>query len=140
MTNKKQLFETVEGICELNNKWGNTHGTHDAKLGASLLIEEALEGICVVNAKEVSRNIVSKYYLADPEPVDSFDSACDAIYISIGNLHKMGLTPHQIADGLAAVHKCNLAKSGTQDSHGKITKPTDFVGPEDKLQSIIDNH
>ena len=40
---------------------------------------------------------------------------------------------------IGAVTEANLQKlTMPKDEHGKLTKPADFVGPEIKLQAILD--
>ncbi len=71
--------------------------------------------------------------------VDRFDKALDSIYIAIGSLHKLGLTPANIVDGLQVVHTANLQKLGAKDSAGKVTKSATFQPPESQLQLILDS-
>ena len=92
--------------------------------------------------KENAREIVHVSGLRStddlPADVHAFDSLLDGLYITIGELHKLGLTPHQMVEGLAVVHQANLQKSGTKDANEKIVKPTNFVSPEPELQLILD--
>lgn len=103
--------------------------------------------------KEVARTIVkdatSPYYISrDSEElrtqnplsdVDRLDKACDAIVFAIGSMAKLGLTPSQIEEALYIVTSANLQKLDMpKDDHGKLTKPADFVGPEIKLQELLD--
>lgn len=150
MTNKKQAFNLIESICYINEKvWNNAHGSYDAKKEAAYPIEEALEGfknldrldfdVYEYSPKEVSREIVAIASGDEKiEDVDAFDKHLDIIYFSIGSLHKLGLTPPQIVEGLQAVHDANCAKIGEKDAHGKITKDKSFVNPEPVLQKILD--
>ncbi len=70
--------------------------------------------------------------------VDRFDKAIDAIYFAIGSMHKLGLSPYQIVEGIQVVHEANIAKSGEKDSNGKVIKTNDFLEPEPRLQEILD--
>jgi predicted HAD superfamily Cof-like phosphohydrolase len=146
MQNKKQLFNLVEDIYTLNRKqWDNQPGTYNPELAASLLIEEALELLNDISPKDNAREIVAVSKMrsgADSvAPVNSFDGLLDSLYITIGELNKLGVTPHQLVDGLQIVHNANKQKSGTKDSNGKVIKPSDesFVPPEEALQRILDN-
>jgi len=141
MQTKKQAFELISDIMTLNQKqWNNPRFSFDPNASAALRIEEALETIGVTDAKEAARGIVdeaSKIF-TPPAEVDQLDSILDDIYICVGEAHKLGLTPHQLVDALQAVHNANKLKAGDKDSEGKVTKPKDFVGPETKLQTILD--
>lgn len=164
MIHKKQAFNILEDICKLNNNvWGNPKGSYNDAKESAYQIEEALEGLntpeyimslldgtaeeflTVKNEspKELSNSIVEAAYSADMsgapmDDVDRFDKHLDSIYFNIGSLHKLGLSPAQIVEGLQVVHNANLQKSGLKDSNGKVGKPTDFIGPEPELQKILD--
>ena len=159
MQNKKQLYNLFVDIAKLNNDaWDNKPGTYDSNNAAALVIEEALEKLtlsdklanqlgCGNTPKELARHIVSlttgvnvdRSLNADVPPVGALDSSLDVIYIEVGNLHMLGLSPAQMVEGLAVVHTANLQKSGAKDANGKVTKSTDFVNPEPLLQIILDN-
>lgn len=162
MRHKKQLFELFESIARLNEKvWNNPKGSYDAEKAAALQIEESLEGgnslehlmrLVTPGAKEdeyigddpktIARLIASaafdKELSGQIEDVDAFDKHLDTIYIAIGELHKLGLNPDQMVDGLQIVHDANTQKSGEKDSEGKVIKPEGFIPPEEKLQKILD--
>ena len=70
--------------------------------------------------------------------VDRFDKHLDIIFYSIGSLHKLGLLPEQIIEGLQVVLDANLAKSGEKDENGKVIKSESFIPPEKRLQLILD--
>ena len=99
------------------------------------------EELC--NPKEISRQIVRLAEM-DSKPtnipdVDRLDKACDAVVFAIGSMAKLGLTPAQIIEAMNIVTEANLQKlSMPKDEHGKLTKPANFVGPETKLQAILD--
>ena len=96
--------------------------------------------------KEISREIIqissfSAHDVFDEkeiQDVDRFDKSIDAIYFAIGSMHKLGLSPTQIVEGIQVVHNANLAKSGEKDSNGKVIKTNDFLEPEPLLQKILD--
>jgi len=92
--------------------------------------------------KETAREIVESLAV-QPEKVSEvacFDSLLDDWYIIVGDMHKLGLTPTDMVDGLAVVHKANSMKAGTKDEAGKIVKQDgwEVYAPEPELQSILD--
>jgi len=74
------------------------------------------------------------------KPVDQLDALLDLIYVSIGSLHKLGLSSPQMIEALQIVQDANAQKSGSKNADGKVTKPKNFIPPEEKLQEILDNH
>jgi len=139
MLHKKQAFTLLEDICEINQThWHNPRGSYNPEAGATLLVEEALEAVGVDDAKNLARSIVSDAPAQTIADVDYFDAMLDTIYVAVGELHKLGLRPSQIVDGLQIVHNANSSKPGDKDSEGKVTKPDGFVGPEVKLQLLLD--
>lgn len=88
-------------------------------------------------AKEGSLDCDSNFEISE---VDRLDKGCDQIIFAIGGLAKLGLTAQQITQALNTVMEANNAKLGMpRDEHGKLMKPEGFVGPEAKLQVILDN-
>ena len=70
---------------------------------------------------------------------DRLDKAIDAIVFAVGSIAKLGLTSEQAIEAIKVVTDANLQKlSMPKDEFGKLTKPADFVGPEAKLQEILD--
>ena len=89
-------------------------------------------------AKEGSYNADSTFRIPD---VDRLDKAIDAIVFAVGSIAKLGLTPPQIREAIEIVTTANLQKlSMPKDEHGKLTKPANFVGPETKLQALLDSN
>jgi len=150
MINKKQSYTLIEDICKINKAWGNTPGSYDDALQSSMQIEEALEGFDTPGhgmtldsdtPKEMSRHIMTWATIEGGaiSDVDRFDKHLDSIYLNYGALFQLGLTPAQMVEGLQVVHEANLQKlHAPKDDKGKITKPTDFTPPEDRLQAILD--
>lgn len=107
-------------------------------------IEEALESIGTSLPKETSREIVESLSV-EPEKVTEvacFDSLLDDWYIIIGDMHKLGLEPSQMVEGLQVVHDANMMKGSKKDSEGKIIKPEmweELYAPEKHLQKILDD-
>lgn len=106
----------------------------------NLLIEEPIDGYSKAKAKDLSRAIVTLVNQDDVLlDVDRLDKACDAVVFAFGSMFKLGLTPEQAARAVSVVMLANQAKlSMPKDVHGKLTKPAGFVGPEEKLQQILD--
>ena len=144
-----------------NHDAGLTDKPYDDFLESSLQVEEALEGFYHLpdlaevlevpkdsNPKHISRAIVAianvgnygdaiEHSLTD---VDRLDKACDAVVYAIGSMTKLGLDAQQITKALNIVMVANNAKliNKTVDSSGKLNKPSDFKGPEEALQKILD--
>ena len=153
----------VQQIYDFNKQAGLLEKGYDDFLESSFQIEEALEGFGdlpylqvrlhsegkhyeeLCNPKEISRQIVRLAEM-DSKPtnipdVDRLDKACDAVVFAIGSMAKLGLTPDQIVEAMHIVTEANLQKlSMPKDEHGKLTKPANFVGPETKLQALLDSN
>ncbi len=122
MLHKKQAFEHIQRTVQWNTTRGNTTDTLDWNLEISMLQEELDE------LREAA---------AANDTVAIFDALMDLEFVLRGSCGKFGLTPDQQVDGYEAVLQANETKSATKNAVGKITKPTDFVGPEAKLQAIL---
>ena len=153
----------VQQIYDFNKQAGLLEKGYDDFLESSFQIEEALEGFGdlpylqvrlhsegehyeeLCNPKEISRQIVRLAEM-DSKPtnipdVDRLDKACDAVVFAIGSMAKLGLTPAQIIEAMNIVTEANLQKlSMPKDEFGKLTKPANFVGPETKLQALLDSN
>lgn len=143
----------VEDIYAFNIKAGLLEKGYDDFLESSFQIEEALEGFdmyeldlsingpeSTINPtpKELSRHIVNSCYNVQLSDVDRLDKAIDAIVFAIGSIAKLGLNVEQIHRAIGVVTEANLAKLDCpKDEFGKLTKPADFIGPEEKLQGIL---
>lgn len=111
---------SIESTVEWNQIRGNTPDTFDINLEIAMLKEELNE------------------FIEATTDVDRFDALLDLKFVLIGTLSKMGLDANQIRRGYSAVLSANNTKSKTKNAAGKITKPANFVGPEAKLQAILD--
>ena len=150
----------VQQIYDFNKQAGLLEKGYDDFLESSFQIEEALEGFPKLqnlaniltdeesedrvrddaSPKNISRAIV-RYVIGDTpiSDVDRLDKAIDAIVFAIGSIAKLGLSPAQITRAIDVVTEANLQKlSMPKDEHGKLQKPANFVGPEAKLQAILD--
>lgn len=124
MRHKKQSFEQIERTIEWNELRGNTPDTLDYQLEIDMLQEELNE---------------FKLAVAEGNRVAMFDALLDLDFVRIGTLGKMQINAHTQVDGYEAVLKANESKSATKNAAGKITKPEDFVGPEVKLQELLNS-
>ena len=144
----------VDTIFAFNKQAGLLDKPYDDFLESSFQIEEALEGFPMntlaqvlgktqdyANPKDISRLVLqySQDFSADLSDVDRLDKACDAIVFAVGSIAKLGLTAAQASEAVSIVMEANMAKlTMPKDSHGKLMKPADFVGPEAKLQALLD--
>ena len=122
MLNKKQSFEQIERTIKWNTIRGNTPDTLDYQLEIDMLQEELNE---------------FKLAVEQNNRVAMFDALLDLDFVRIGTLGKMQIDPYTQVDGYEAVLKANESKSSTKNAAGKITKPTDFVGPEAELAKLL---
>lgn len=152
----------VQQIYDFNQQAGLLDSGYDDFRESSFQIEEALEGfpsrnllmlsqrlgIASESPKDVSRVIAliargypneAYYEVRDLSDVERLDKAIDAIVFAIGSIAKLGLNVEQIHRAVGVVTETNLQKlTCPKDKHGKLSKPADFVGPEAKLQAILD--
>ena len=154
------MLNPIKEIVKWQRDAGNAAKPYDDFLESSFQIEEALEGLKDIpylqvrlhsegksieelqTPKECSRQIVRLAMMDNKDPlddVDRLDKACDAVVFAIGSMTKLGLDHHAITKALNIVNDANKAKLGmSRDAEGKLLKPEGFVGPEVKLQEILD--
>lgn len=123
MKHRKQAMEQIERTVRWNEIRGNTSKTLDWELEINMLQEELDE---------------LKLAIEQNNEVKIFDALMDLEFVLRGTCGKFKLTPELQVDGYEAVIEANEKKSSEKNSDGKITKPIDFVGPEAKLQKILD--
>lgn len=151
----------IDRIYDFNRDAGLLEAGYDDFLESSFQIEEALEGfdlteLCkvldlphVFTSKDISRMIVNTAGPNREDPfkaytplsdVDRLDKACDAIVFAIGSIAKLGLTPEQASRAIHIVMDANQAKlkNRQMDTAGKLIKSDNFVGPEPRLQELLD--
>ena len=141
----------VKLIYQFNQKAGLLEAGYIDEKECAFPIEEMLEalnttslcdtlGVPGANPKMLSRRIMS--LASTPMSItdlDRLDKHLDAIVYCFGSIFKLGLTPQQALAALEIVAQANMQKlSVGTDDHGKQMKPTNFVGPEEKLQAILD--
>jgi predicted HAD superfamily Cof-like phosphohydrolase len=141
----------VNQIHEFNSQAGLLDKPYNDYLESSFQIEEALEGFTdlpqlasLLGVQEATPKYLSRAIIAtanngsDLTDVERLDKACDAIVFAFGSIFKLGLNPEQAARAVSIVMSANLAKlSMPKDEFGKLTKPTNFVGPEAQLQELL---
>ena len=137
----------IDAIYQFNEQAGLLEQGYNDFSESAYQIEEALEGYEIAHGftvhldtpKEMSRTIVRAQGPFIGTDVDRLDKAIDAIVFAVGSIAKLGLTPPQIREAIEIVTTANLQKlSMPKDEFGKLTKPANFVGPETKLQAILD--
>ena len=137
----------IDAIYQFNSQAGLLEQGYNDFSESAYQIEEALEGYEIAHGftvhldtpKEMSRTIVRAQGPFIGTDVDRLDKAIDAIVFAVGSIAKLGLTPPQIREAIEIVTTANLQKiSMPKDEFGKLTKPADFVGPETKLQELLD--
>ena len=137
----------IDAIYQFNEQAGLLEQGYNDFSESAYQIEEALEGYEIAHGftvhldtpKEMSRTIVRAQGSFVGTDVDRLDKAIDAIVFAVGSIAKLGLTPPQIREAIEIVTTANLQKlSMPKDEFGKLTKPANFVGPETKLQELLD--
>ena len=137
----------IDAIYQFNEQAGLLEQGYNDFSEHAYQIEEALEGYEIAQGftvhldtpKEMARTIVRAQGPFVGTDVDRLDKAIDAIVFAVGSIAKLELTPPQIREAIEIVTTANLQKiSMPKDEFGKLTKPADFVGPETKLQELLD--
>lgn len=145
----------IKRIVAFNQKAGLLEKPYDDFLESSFQIEEALEGFDMneldlflngpestiePTPKNLSRIIIQSCYNVALEDVDRLDKACDAVVFAVGSMAKLGLNAQEITQALNIVMDANNAKLKTKrvDAQGKLCKDSDFKGPEESLQELLD--
>ena len=137
----------IDAIYQFNEQAGLLEQGYNDFSESAYQIEEALENYEIAHGstvhldtpKEMARTIVRAQGPFIGTDVDRLDKAIDAIVFAVGSIAKLGLTPPQIREAIEIVTTANLQKlSMPKDEFGKLTKPADFVGPETKLQELLD--
>ena len=137
------MINNIKGIHAWNRDSGQLDKPENRTLESSMLLEEVFEGLGIRNAKAEARAFVAATHSRDDiNPVSDvgwLDHLCDIEFILHGSKCKMGLSPQQDTAATQAVLVANNQKlQAGQDAEGKQQKPEGFVGPEAKLQKILD--
>lgn len=147
-----ELFMTdiINEVYTFNETAGLLDKPYNDQLEASFQIEEALEGFqnaqlasrlnlpLSANPKTIARDIAA-YCEGTMSDVERLDKAIDAIFFAIGSIAKLQLTREQAQRAILTVCEANNQKLNCpKDEFGKLTKPINFIGPEVKLQEILD--
>ena len=138
----------IDAIYQFNEQAGLLEQGYNDFSESAYQIEEALEGYEIAQGftvhldtpKEMSRTIVRAQGPFVGTDVDRLDKAIDAIVFAVGSIAKLGLTPPQIREAIEIVTTANLQKLSNIkiDSNGKLLKDSNFIGPETKLQELLD--
>ena len=138
----------IDAIYQFNEQAGLLEQGYNDFSESAYQIEEALEGYEIAHGftvhldtpKEMSRTIVRAQGPFIGTDVDRLDKAIDAIVFAVGSIAKLGLTPPQIREAIEIVTTANLQKLSNikVDSNGKLLKDSNFIGPETKLQELLD--
>ena len=138
----------IDAIYQFNAQAGLLEQGYNDFSESAYQIEEALEGYEIAQGftvhldtpKEMSRTIVRAQGPFIGTDVDRLDKAIDAIVFAVGSIAKLGLTPPQIREAIEIVTTANLQKLSNikVDSNGKLLKDSNFIGPETKLQELLD--
>ena len=142
----------IKQIYKFNKEAGLLDVPYDDVRECAYPIEEALEGFLVNEIaadisycqwqpdtpKQFSRDLLQDAIIDIPD-VDRLDKHLDIIVFSFGSIFKLGLSPQEAMNALGIVMTANLTKLSVGiDSEGKQMKPTDFIGPEEQLQKLLD--
>ena len=138
----------IDAIYQFNKQAGLLEQGYSDFSEPAYQIEEALEGFEIAHGftvhldtpKEMARTIVRAQGPFIGTDVDRLDKAIDAIVFAVGSIAKLGLTPPQIREAIEIVTTANLQKLSNikVDSNGKLLKDSNFIGPETKLQELLD--
>ena len=142
------ITDHIDAIYQFNAQAGLLEQGYDDFSESAYQIEEALEGYEIAHGftvhldtpKEMSRTIVRAQGPFVGTDVDRLDKAIDAIVFAVGSIAKLGLTPPQIREAIEIITTANLQKLSNikVDSNGKLLKDSNFIGPETKLQELLD--
>ena len=138
----------IDAIYQFNEQAGLLEQGYNDFSESAYQIEEALENYEIAHGftvhldtpKEMARTIVRAQGPFIGTDVDRLDKAIDAIVFAVGSIAKLGLTPPQIREAIEIVTTANLQKLSNIkiDSNGKLLKDSNFIGPETKLQELLD--
>ena len=138
----------IDAIYQFNEQAGLLEQGYNDFSEHAYQIEEALENYEIAHGftvhldtpKEMARTIVRAQGPFIGTDVDRLDKAIDAIVFAVGSIAKLGLTPPQIREAIEIVTTANLQKLSNIkiDSNGKLLKDSNFIGPETKLQELLD--
>ena len=149
--------QIVENIIMWNKDRDNNN--YDSALEFSMLQEECLEyahsyiktvndyigfdvHTCTEEEYEAAKDNIAVYLetekFQEDWKVNQLDALVDTVFVAVGSIGKLlnqdkGLVCKAIEEVIIA----NEQKSKTKNKDGKITKPSNFVGPEEELRKII---
>jgi len=143
----------LQQIYDFNEKAGLLNHGFDIKKESAYVIEEQLEGfpgykniakslglapVSFETPKDFSRWFTKNLGDFTGDQIDVLDRILDTLIFSIGSLYKLGLEPRDVEQCMSIVMDANMEKiSQPVDAEGKLTKPPNFVPPEQKLQEYL---
>lgn len=72
--------------------------------------------------------------------VGEADALADIIFVAVGSLYKLCQgDKNKFERIMEAVIYANNSKSSSKNEQGKITKPEDFVGPEEVIKEVLND-
>lgn len=116
-------LDFIEEVASWNEVRDNTH--YSNRLEADMILEELDEYVdaCIQG-----------------DLVGQADALADILVVAAGSLFKLcDGNISKVHDILLVVTAANNTKSSTKNAQGKITKPVDFVGPEDMIEVILND-
>jgi len=123
----------IKRICKTNEVlWNNPRGHIEYNLEHNMLKEEL---------EELKQAITNASFSNEPmieSETEMLDALVDIIYVAVGSMHKLGLTPQQIDNAINIVCDANEAKSGKKNADGKVSKPDNFPEPQPKLKKLLE--
>jgi len=143
----------IEKIYEFNDKAGLLANGTNIHKETAYVIEEMLEGFkgykniartqglpeeIYKTPKDFSRWFSKNLGDFHGDKVDVVDKFVDAMVFAIGALFKEGLTAKDVEKCMDIVAVANMQKvSQPVDAEGKLTKPKDFVPPEEQIRQYL---
>ena len=144
--------EIIKSICQWNEDRGNKE--YSVHLEFEMLQEEVMEYVHAFiktvgdNIKDIEFEneelreqyvsaLVEKPEFTEELLVNQADALCDVVFVAVGGLYKLFGDAELVNRALTEVICANEQKSKEKDENGKITKPADFVGPEEELLNLV---
>jgi len=122
----KRIVKTNEVL------WDNPRGHINYQLELDMLEEELNE------AKEAYRDFMNNPIDNIDFETEFLDAMVDLVYVAIGTMHKLGLTPQEIDKAIHIVCDANEAKAGAKDANGKVKKGDNFPEPQPRLKKLLE--
>jgi len=126
----EECFEGYEEVYNTLDSKGNPFKPGDKEYPNARAI-----GVSLANS---IRDGMLRKELPELSDVAELDKSLDICMFNLGKMFKMGLSVEQVEQAFSIVADANISKLGApKDSAGKQLKPEGWVGPEDKLQELL---